>query len=521
MKILNWVLYLLPIGLCCLVAGQVGVLGTIVLAAMAKLIVLYFAVCILLCILYTVALRLVTGMGVIRILAAMRDPLLVAFVTRSSIAAIPLALDRMRTELGQPDEVASLVIPLSVVINRHAFILLFSMVAVFVAQLFQIHLSLFQQVLLMAAAVISGMAAVGAPSAIAPMVAYVLIPLGLPASIGVAIIVAMGPIIDPIATLTNLYGGCATTALVADTARRKECSAKDTPVKKISGLSTDHPVQKQIIGIAGGLGPFAHIDLERKLLLAAREITGANADQLFPEWIVSSVPQTPDRTRAIEGNGPDPTPWLVRSVKRLEGVRDAQRAGPSAAERILPLFPASRLMPSSMESDGKPPSKFSTWLTKLHCTFPVCIPGREWESWPRQGTLKRRLFHDKLKRHGHTPLSLFDVDNGEGLQRSYVMEAIYGPWQGDHFGCGGIKSCGPQRRHTLLLRKAADVLINRLHVDVIVAGCTEIPLALTNTEIRGIPLVDPVGVLACAAIRRAFGIVQKRRVSHRKEALVQ
>ena len=47
LKILNWVLYLLPIGLCCLVAGQVGVLGTIVLAAMAKLIVLYFAVCIL------------------------------------------------------------------------------------------------------------------------------------------------------------------------------------------------------------------------------------------------------------------------------------------------------------------------------------------------------------------------------------------------------------------------------------------------------------------------------------------
>lgn len=216
LKILNWVLYLLPIGLCCLVAGQVGVLGTIVLAAMAKLIVLYFAVCILLCILYTVALRQVTGMGVIQILAAMRDPLLVAFVTRSSIAAIPLALDRMRTELNQPDEVASLVIPLSVVINRHAFILLFSMVAVFVAQLFQIHLSLFQQILLMAAAAISGMAAVGAPSAIAPMVAYVLIPLGLPASIGVAIIAAMGPIIDPIATLTNLYGGCATTALVAN-----------------------------------------------------------------------------------------------------------------------------------------------------------------------------------------------------------------------------------------------------------------------------------------------------------------
>lgn len=291
-------------------------------------------------------------------------------------------------------------------------------------------------------------------------------------------------------------------------------------MKKISSLSTDHPVQKQIIGIAGGLGPFAHIDLERKLLLAAREITGANADQLFPEWIVSSVPQTPDRTRAIEGNGPDPTPWLVRSVKRLESVCDAKgrfiRRGADFA--VIPCITSHAFFDGVRRRTAidilDMIDETALYITRLHPRSRVGILATT-------GTLRRRLFHDRLKRHGHTPLSLFDVDKGESLQRSYVMEAIYGPWQGDHFGCGGIKSCGPQRRHTLLLRKAADVLINRLHVDVLVAGCTEIPLALTNTEIRGIPLVDPVGVLACAAIRRAFGIVQKRRVSHRKEALEQ
>ena len=76
------------------------------------------------------------------------------------------------------------------------------------------------------------------------------------------------------------------------------------------------------------------------------------------------------------------------------------------------------------------------YITRLHPRSRVGILATT-------GTLRRRLFHDRLKRHGHTPLSLFDVDKGESLQRSYVMEAIYGPWQGDHFGCGGIKSCGP------------------------------------------------------------------------------
>jgi|WetSurMetagenome_2_1015567.scaffolds.fasta_scaffold00045_36 proton glutamate symport protein len=214
-KILNWVLYGLPIGICCLVAAQVLVLGTTILLAMTKLIALFFGTCALLWVLYAAAMRMATGIPLGRLLAAMRDPLLVSFVTRSSIAAVPIALERMKTDLRQPEEVASLVIPLSVIINRHAFILLFSLTTVFVTQLFQMELSFGQQALLVVAAVFSGMAAVGAPSVIAPMIASVLVPLGLPASAGIAVLIAIGPIVDPIATMTNLFGGCATTAIVA------------------------------------------------------------------------------------------------------------------------------------------------------------------------------------------------------------------------------------------------------------------------------------------------------------------
>ena len=73
--------------------------------------------------------------------------------------------------------------------------------------------------------------------------------------------------------------------------------------------------QKSIIGIVGGLGPYAHLALEEKLLKASGDLLNATKDQEFPEWILSSLPGTPDRTEAICGSGEDPTPWLVHGAR--------------------------------------------------------------------------------------------------------------------------------------------------------------------------------------------------------------
>ncbi len=78
--------------------------------------------------------------------------------------------------------------------------------------------------------------------------------------------------------------------------------------------------QERLIGIVGGLGPFAHIDFERKLLDAARELIGARRDQDFPQWVLSSIPRTPDRTEAYFGEADDPTPVLLRSLERVQGA---------------------------------------------------------------------------------------------------------------------------------------------------------------------------------------------------------
>src|SRR5215217_697071 len=75
---------------------------------------------------------------------------------------------------------------------------------------------------------------------------------------------------------------------------------------------------RHVIGIVGGMGPLAHIEFERRLLVATRRRLGRlPTDQDFPQWIASSMPDTPDRTAALLGDGPSPVPWLERSVRRL------------------------------------------------------------------------------------------------------------------------------------------------------------------------------------------------------------
>jgi proton glutamate symport protein len=213
-KILDWTLYGLPLGLLCLLSEQVGMLGVTILLALLKLIALFYAGCLVLCVLYIVNLRLTTGMPVFGVIKALGQPLVVALAAQSSIAALPLALERMGTKLKQPAESTGFVMPLGIVANRHSYVLLFALTAVFISQLYQVHLGPAQVVIVAVTATLSGMAAVGAPSVIAPLIAYVLAPVGLPAAAGIAIVVAIGPLVDSMASMTNLFGACTTTALV-------------------------------------------------------------------------------------------------------------------------------------------------------------------------------------------------------------------------------------------------------------------------------------------------------------------
>jgi aspartate racemase len=68
-----------------------------------------------------------------------------------------------------------------------------------------------------------------------------------------------------------------------------------------------------MLGILGGMGPAATVDFMAKLV----RLTPADCDQAHIPLLLSSLPQTPDRSAAILGTGPSPLPMLLVGLQRL------------------------------------------------------------------------------------------------------------------------------------------------------------------------------------------------------------
>ncbi len=265
--------------------------------------------------------------------------------------------------------------------------------------------------------------------------------------------------------------------------------------------------QKQIIGILGGLGPFAHIELEKRLLEVACEYLNPSKDQDFPQWILSSMPQTPDRTLALKGMTASPVPALVQSLQKLETHIDENGEKIRRADFIIiACNTAHKFLPEIIKVVKTPILNMVEETARFIARF---YPGARVGILATTGTLESGIYHTALEKFNLTPVSPLDLAKGiEGMvmQRVLVMEPIYGFWNGIRNIGESIKSVGPQVQHTLALEKGAETLINFGKVDVIISGCTEIPLALTNSEVLGKPIIDTLRVIAMEAIRRAYDI---------------
>jgi aspartate racemase len=275
---------------------------------------------------------------------------------------------------------------------------------------------------------------------------------------------------------------------------------------------TEAPTWQRTIGIVGGLGPFAHLELERQLLAAtARRLDRPPRDQDFPEWIASSIPATPDRTNALLGDGPSPLPWLETSVRRLcctdAGGADFAVIACNTAHAYLDELrhrtrvPLLDMIEETLRVSEEETGKGAT-IGLLATT----------------GTIKAEVYQHALEANGHTLrlISLLDTEKGkagEDLQERLVMEPIYGPKRGKERAGGGIKSGllgEPDERQEARehaagpLREAVERLA-RAGAQACILGCTEIPLALGREPVAGTPLLDPLAIMAEASVAIAAG----------------
>lgn len=204
---------------------------------------------------------------------------------------------------------------------------------------------------------------------------------------------------------------------------------------------------RRTVGIIGGMGPLATVDLMEKII----QFTPAGKDQDHIHIICDDYPQIPDRTAAIMMKGENPSPYLIESARRLE------RAG--ADILVIACNTAHYFYDTIQHSVKIPvihmPKEVADYIKANHYKTVGLIA--------TNGTLKTDLYQQNFKAEGIQ----FILPDPELQQK--VMQGIY-----------SIKA-GDLKQGSSIISTVAVNLVS-LGVEVIVAGCTEVPLVLKTSK---------------------------------------
>jgi len=209
-------MYLLPLGLMCLLAGQVSKIGFDIFFAMIKFIIIFYIAGFTILIINVLVIWKYSKLSFKKAIQAQIDPIIVAVGTLSSLASIPSAISVLTQKLRLNSNTTNLCLPLGIVICRYGNVVYFAIATIFIAQLYETSLDINSLIIILIGSVFAGVATAGATGIVTLQTMYiVLAPLGLPLEAALVLFIAIDPIIDPMRTLLIVHSNMATTAVIA------------------------------------------------------------------------------------------------------------------------------------------------------------------------------------------------------------------------------------------------------------------------------------------------------------------
>jgi aspartate racemase len=226
---------------------------------------------------------------------------------------------------------------------------------------------------------------------------------------------------------------------------------------------------RAILGIFGGMGPEATANLYQTIV----EITPAAQDQDHVPTLIFSFPQIPDRTTSIRTGDRSIVPYLVEGVRLLEKAGATFIAIPCNTahyyyddmQKAVRIPIIHMIREAAVETLKRHPDIKTVGLLAT------------------SGTIATGLYEKEFRDRG---VAVLVPD--EGQESDLVMRSI-----------GLIKANSDRELCRDLLGQAGRDLVRR-GAQVIVLGCTEIPLAFDPATVD-VPVVNASLVLAEAALR--------------------
>ena len=210
-KVTNMVMIYAPVGVFGLIAFTVANHGASVLLPLIKVIGVMYVACLVHVLVCYLPLVRVSGITIGHFFKLLSAPLMIAFTTCSSAAALATNLIQCQ-KLGASKPVASFSLPLGNTINMDGTAVYMGVVAIFVAEIYGIPMPFDKQFQVLATGILASIGSVGVPGAGLIMSTIVFTQVGIPLE-GIAIIAGLDRVMDMARTTMNVLGD-ATGAIV-------------------------------------------------------------------------------------------------------------------------------------------------------------------------------------------------------------------------------------------------------------------------------------------------------------------
>lgn len=205
LKVLHWIIALVPIGVFAIVAKVVGTEGFGPFKAMGAFIVSVILALLLQTTWYLLRIKFFSWAPPFYVLSKMRDALFMAFSTDSSTATMPVTYACLKEKVGVREESASMGALVGANFNNDGTALYEAMSALFVAQLIGRDLTFTQQLIIVLTSIIASVGAAGIPEAGLVTMTLVFTAVGLPIEY-IALLLTVDWFLDRCRTTINVLG---------------------------------------------------------------------------------------------------------------------------------------------------------------------------------------------------------------------------------------------------------------------------------------------------------------------------
>ena len=235
--------------------------------------------------------------------------------------------------------------------------------------------------------------------------------------------------------------------------------------------------KRKMIGIVGGMGPYAGLDLVKKIF----DLTQANQDQDHVPLAMISVPhKITDRTKFLEG-GTDINPGI--EISNI--VRQLSDQGASVIGMPCNTAHSSKIINEVYNSIPEG-IIFINMVSEVIKFIKGEYPDIERVGiLATTGTMKAGVYNKELINNDLKPI-LLSKEN----QKKLIDQAIYDKDFGIKSISNPVQDIAKRKIHL-----AIESLIEN-KAEVVILGCTELPLAVNATSVKTIPLIDSTMILA-------------------------